>query len=107
MSYNFIGIAINITFMLRSLELYYPLTTCQVLMDLTSTNELPNWQRGILRREKTLSYIFVYGFIVLPFALAVSRAIEKQIIKDISTWPLYPGSFKRPKIYLDIKLTHW
>lgn len=51
--YNLIGFILNITITLSNLELYYPLTTCQPLMDLISPNELPNWQRGIFRREKT------------------------------------------------------
>lgn len=51
--YNFIGIALNITITLSRLKLYYPLITCQPLVDLISTDELPNWQRRILRREKT------------------------------------------------------
>jgi hypothetical protein len=71
--YNFLGIALNTTIMLNRLKFYYPLTTCQSLMDLISTDELPNWQRGILRGRETL-----WGLELVPFTLAMSRTTETQ-----------------------------
>lgn len=71
--YNFLGIALNTTIMLNRLKFYYPLTTCQSLMDLINTDELPNWQRGIVRGRETLK-----GLEQLPFALAMPRITENQ-----------------------------
>lgn len=51
--YNVLGIAPNTTIMLNRLKFYCLLTTCQSLMDLISTDELPNWQRGLLRGKET------------------------------------------------------
>lgn len=49
---NVLGIARNTTIMLW--KLHCPLTTYQSLMDLVSTDKLPNWQRGLLRGKETL-----------------------------------------------------
>lgn len=50
---NVLGIALNTTIMLSKWKFYCPLTTCQSLMDLISTDKLPNWQRGLLRGKET------------------------------------------------------
>lgn len=52
--YTVLRIALNTTVMLNKWKFYCPPTTCQSLMDLISTDKLPNWQRGLLRGRETL-----------------------------------------------------
>lgn len=62
--YNVLGIALNTTIMLSKWKFYCPLTNCQSLMDLISTDKLPNWQRGLLRGKETLGDLELF----LPYS---------------------------------------